>query len=199
MNNGKPNPIIQKDIMRYRKNSLGANLALLGLACGCIYFLVLYAQVKNNNFYYTWVIAFDVIYNLFFLLLTFLFSEQVKAYNSKLFILQMIVGAFQIGRIFWLPLTGLIAGAISVGTFIAMLVALALSGVLIIASGIIGFIRSKQVESLVEGIEDGSIDLDAALKEEVCSDDIPGGSEAIDAELKKAEALTDNEGGEKNA
>lgn len=166
MNSQKPNPVVQKDIMRYRKNSFASTLALLGLACGCVYFLTLYAQVKNSNFYYTWQIAFDVIYNLFFLLLTFLFSEQVKAYNSKLFILQMLVGAFQFGRIFWLPLSGLNAGAIDGGTFAGMTIFLALSGALIIASGVIGLIRSKQVEQFVKDVEAGRVDLDAELKKD---------------------------------
>ena len=162
----KTNPIIQKDILRYTKNTLAANLALAGLACGCLYFLVLYSQVKNNDFYYTWAIAFDVIYNLFFLLFTFLFSEQVKSYNSKLFPMQLIVGALQVARIFWLPLTGLIAEAITAGTFIAMAVFLAASGALIIASAIIGFIRAKSVSDLVKKIENGTIDIDAELKKE---------------------------------
>ena len=50
------NPVLQKDVMRYKKNKFGANLALIGLALGCIYFLSLYSQVKNDNFYYTWAI-----------------------------------------------------------------------------------------------------------------------------------------------
>lgn len=160
------NPVISKDIMRYKKNKLGANLALAGLACGCVYFLVLYAQVKNENFYYNWSIAFDVIYNLFFLLLTFLFSEQVKNYDSKLFVLQLLVGAFQIARIFWLPYTGLHAEKISREIFAVMAVALGASGALILASGIIGYIRSKTVRVFVNDLEKGDIDLDAALKEE---------------------------------
>ncbi|MDE7329638.1 MAG: hypothetical protein K2N30_00875, partial [Clostridia bacterium] len=134
------NPVIQKDIMRYKKNKLASSLALLGLVCGCGYFVVLYAQVKNSNFYYTWEIAFDVVYNLFFLLFTFLFSEQVKNYNSKMFPLQVIVGALQVARIFWLPLTGMLASAISWGTFLAMTLFLAASGALIILSGVICFI-----------------------------------------------------------
>lgn len=160
------NPVIQNDIQRYKKNKFGANLALLGLACGCLYFLVLYAQVKNKNYYYNWSIAFDVIYNLFFLLFVFLFSEQVKNYNSKLFPLQLIVGALQIARIFWLPLGGLTAEAINWGTFLAMTIALAASGALIIASGVIGFIRSKSVENFNKKLESGEVDLDAELKKE---------------------------------
>lgn len=162
----KSNPVIKNDVMRYKKNKLGANLALLGLVCGCAYFLVLYAQVKNENFYYTWAIAFDVIYNLFFLLFTFLFSEQVKNYDRKLFIVQEIVGLLQIARIFWLPLTGFMANAVTLGVFLAMTIALALSGVLIIASGVIGYVRSKAVENFTKQLENGEVDLDAALKEE---------------------------------
>ena len=170
------NPIVQNDIMRYRKNKLGANLALLGLALGCLYFLVLYAQVKNNNFYYTWEIAFDVIYNLFFLLFVFLFSEQVKNYKRKLFPAQLILGALQIARIFWLPLKGITntilnaAGeevtVITSGTFILMTVCLAASGALIIASAIIGFIRAKSVEDFAKKVEAGEVDLEGELKKE---------------------------------
>lgn len=160
------NPIIQKDILRYKKNSLAGNLALLGLACGCVYFLTLYGQVKNNNFYYNWSIAFDVIYNLFFMLFTFLFSEQVKGYDSKMFPMQMVVGAFQIGRIFWLPLTGLIAEAINIGVFLVMAIALAASGALIIVSGVLGFIRSREVAQFVKQVEEGAIDIDAELAKE---------------------------------
>ncbi|MDE5667743.1 MAG: hypothetical protein K2I29_05830 [Clostridia bacterium] len=160
------NPVIQKDIMRYKKNKFGANLAILGLALGCLYFLVLYAQVKNNDFYYTWQIAFDVIYNLFFLLFVFLFSEQVKNYKRKLFPLQIVVGVLQIARIFWLPFTGMLASAITWATFLAMAIFLAASGACIIASAIIGFIRSKEVDEFSKKLEAGEVDLEVELKKE---------------------------------
>lgn len=166
MSNRQSNKIIKDDILRYKKNKLAANLALLGIACGCLYFLVLYAQVKNGDYYYTWWIAFDVIYNLFFLLFTFLFSEQVKSYNRKMFPMQLIVGILQIARIFWLPLCGYLAEAISIGSFLAMAIFLAASGLLIIASAVDGFIRSKAVETFTKHLEDGSVDIDAELKKE---------------------------------
>ncbi|MDE6586174.1 MAG: hypothetical protein K2K80_05805 [Clostridia bacterium] len=168
------NPVIQNDIQRYKKNKLGATLALLGLVCGCLYFLVLYAQVKNGNYYYNWSIAFDVVYNLFFLLFVFLFSEQVKNYNSKLFPMQVIVGALQVARIFWLPLGGLTAEAINWGTFLAMTIFLAASGALIIASGVIGFIRSNSVKAFNKKLENGEVDLEAELKKE---DNLAGGAQ----------------------
>ena len=165
------NPVIQHDIMRYKKNKLGANLALLGIVFGCIYFLILYAQVKNNNFYYTWEIAFDVIYNLFFLLFVFLFSEQVKNYKKKLFPAQLILGVLQIARIFWLPLKGITnmngdVTVITTSTFILMTVCLAASGACIIASAIIGFIRAKAVEDFAKKVAAGEVDLDGELKKE---------------------------------
>lgn len=165
------NPVIQHDIMRYKKNKLGANLALVGLALGCLYFLILYAQVKNGNFYYTWEIAFDVIYNLFFLLFVFLFSEQVKNYKRKLFPAQLIFGILQIARIFWLPLKGIInmngdTTVITSVTFILMTVCLAASGACIIASAVIGFIRAKAVEDFAKKVEAGEVDLEGELKKE---------------------------------
>jgi hypothetical protein len=158
--------IIKKDVLRYKKNKLASNLALLALVCDCIYFIVLYAQVKNDGFYYKWSIAFDVIYNLFFMLFTFLFSEEVKNYRSKYTIFQTITGALQIGRAFWLPLTGYLAGAITVAAYVVMMVALIASGVLQIASACIGFIRAKSLEAFTKQLENGEVDLDAVLKEE---------------------------------
>lgn len=160
------NPVIQNDVMRYKKNKAASSLALTGLALGCLYFLVLYSQVKNNNFYYTWEIAFDVIYNLFFLLFVFLFSEQVKNYNRKLFPLQVAVGALQIARIFWLPFKGILNSAVAAGDFVAMTVFLAASGACIIASAAIGFIRAKSVENFSAKLERGEIDLDGELRKE---------------------------------
>jgi hypothetical protein len=182
------NPVIEKDVLRYRKNKLSANLALLGLVFGCIYFMVLYAQVKNENFYYTWAIAFDVIYNLFFLLLTFLLSEEVKNYRRKLFVLQMILGALQIARIFWLPLTGFINNAVEISSFLWMALSLACSGGLIIASGIIGYIRSKSLEEFTAQVEKGEVDLDAALA-----------SEGDAFATNKVDSDNTTEGGETNA
>lgn len=162
--NNQINPVIKSDILRYKKNKLGANLALLGLAAGCVYFLILYSQVNNNNYYYKWSIAVDVIYNLFFLLFVFLFSEQVKGYDRSLFPAQMVVGLLQFARIFWLPLSGFRDKAIDAVTFVGLTVFLAISGACIIASGIIGFIRSKEVADFSKKVENGEINIDETLK-----------------------------------
>lgn len=172
------NPVIKDDIQRYKKNKFAANLALLGIVFCCAYFIVLYAQVKNNDYYYKWPIAIDVIYNLFFLLFVFLFSEQVKNYDRKLFWAQVIFGAMQIVRIFWLPLAGVAetaypklanviytGKALSSGAFISMVVFLAASGACVIASAVIGLIRAKSLENFNKKIESGEVSIEATLKE----------------------------------
>ena len=185
MKNKAPvNPIIKEDIQRYKKNKLGANLALLGIVFECIYFIVLYSQLDKNSafFYYKWPIAIDVIYNLFFLLFVFLFSEQVKNYDRKLFWFQLVVGVMQIVRIFWLPLAGITntvyinmtnivlgeAGYVkelSSGTFLALTISLAASGACVIASSIIGLFRSKSLENFNKKIESGEVSVEATLKQ----------------------------------
>ena len=178
MKKASVNPVIKDDIQRYTKNKLASSLALLGIVFCCAYFIVLYAQVKNNNYYYKWPIALDVIYNLFFLLFVFLFSEQVKNYNRKMFWFQMFFGAMQFVRIFWLPLAGVtetvypsLAGVnyngkvLGSGAFICMVVFLAASGAFVIASGIIGYIRSKSLENFSKQIENGEVSVEATLKE----------------------------------
>lgn len=176
------NPVIKDDIQRYKKNKLASSLALLGIVFACVYFMVLYGQVKNDRFYYKWPIAIDVVYNLFFLLFVFLFSEQVKNYNRKMFWVQIAFGVMQFVRIFWLPLAGITdtvyikmvdlysetyeyQAVLSTGTFAVLVVGLAGSGVCVIASAIIGYIRSKSLETFMHKIETGEVSVDATIRE----------------------------------
>ncbi len=177
------NPVIQNDIQRYKKNKLGSMLALLGIVFACIYFMFLYAEINNGGFYYKWPIAIDVIYNLLFLLFVFLFSEQVKNYNSKMFYVQLAFGVMQFVRIFWLPLAGITETAyidmtgieyaagtgysavLSGGTFAILVIGLAGSGACVIASAVVGLIRSKSLENFNKKLESGEISVEATLKE----------------------------------
>lgn len=172
------NPVIKDDIQRYTKNKLGSMLALLSIVFCCAYFIVLYAQVKNGNYYYKWPIALDVIYNLFFLLFAFLFSEQIKNYDRKMFWAQLAFGVMQVVRIFWLPLAGVsetvyskladmpyTGKVLGSGAFICMVIFLAASGACLIASAVIGYIRSKSLEDFNKKVESGEVSVDAVLKE----------------------------------
>ena len=176
------NPVIKDDIQRYKKNKLASMLALLGIAFACVYFMFLYAEVKNDDFYYKWPIAVDVVYNLFFLLFVFLFSEQVKNYNRKMFWVQIVFGVMQIVRIFWLPLAGItetayikLAGiklgyagykpVIEMSSFLIYAISLAASGACVIASAVLGYIRSVSLENFNKKLESGEVSVEATLKQ----------------------------------
>ena len=194
-NKANVNPVIKEDIQRYKKNKLASMLAILGIVFCCIYFVVLYADTDKNSieYFYKWPFAIDVIYNLLFLLFVFLFSEQVKNYNRKMFWLQLAFGVMQIVRIFWLPLAGITETAYSkivgveyvdkelaFGSFVVMAVSLAASGACVVASAVIGFIRAKSLENFNAKLASGEVDIDATLK-------------ALDAEdNKKATAVAEN-------
>lgn len=172
------NPILQNDIQRYKKNKLASALALLGIAFACIYFMFLYAELDNDDYYYKWPIAIDVIYNLIFMLVIFLCSEQVKNYDRRMFYVQIGLGVMQFVRIFWLPLAGITetvyvdltkitynGAVLSMGTFAILLIGLAGSGACVIASAIVGFVRSKNLENFNKKLESGEISVEATLKE----------------------------------
>lgn len=195
------NPVIQNDIQRYKKNKLGSSLALFGIVFACVYFIFLYAQVKNENYYYRWPIAIDVVYNLIFLLVIFLCSEQVKNYDRKMFYVQIILGVMQFVRIFWLPLAGITETAyvkladveyrgavLSTGTFAILAVGLAGSGACVIASAVIGFIRSKNLENFQKKIESGEVSVEATLKELDKADETTAQVSATETEKVAEEA-----------
>jgi FtsH-binding integral membrane protein len=164
----KNNPIIQKDIMRYKKNKLSANLALLGLALSCLYFLLIYGQYASavETYFFKIHLGASVIYNLVFLLAVFYASEGVKNYKTSVCYVLFVVAVLQVARIFYFPLQSYNAGAITASTLTLCIVYLAVSAACIAASGAIGLIRSIQHKQFIADIENGKVDIDAALAEE---------------------------------
>ena len=63
------NPVIQDDILRYKKNKFAANFALLALVFNCLYFMLFYSI--NITGLYTILLGLSVIANLFILLIGF--------------------------------------------------------------------------------------------------------------------------------
>ena len=173
--------ILQNDILRYKTNKLPANLALLGLVFNVLYFCLLYgfktvyvSDGVTTNFVRI-EIGISVILTLVTLLTTFLASEGIKGYNKKFSIVLLVLAAFQILRIFGYPLYGLqndlltipyfwIRPTTSTFEFIMMLVWLLASAACLIASAVLGYIRSVQLEKHVAAIESGELNIEAVLK-----------------------------------
>ena len=142
---------LKKDRMRFKTNSLSSNLALLAVVINVLYFVCIYKS-DVSNYYYTFNIGLSVMYNLVFMLAAFLSSIGVKNYKINFSIVLIVVGALQVVRIFGIPMNAHNT-MVTIGSeerrvmtdyqFIRTLVYLIGSAALLIASGVIGIIRTK--------------------------------------------------------
>lgn len=175
--------IIQKDIMRYKTNKLAANLALLGLAFNCLYFMLFYSM--NNSYFYTIEIGISVILTLVVLLLVFYSSVGVKGYVKKFSYVLWVLAGIQILRLIFGPvfaasgITWFLSGSFenvmtnhyfgidldTTACCILLVLYLALSAGCLIASGIVGFVRSTKLSHFNKQLENGEVSVEKAIKE----------------------------------
>ena len=94
---------IQRDRMRFTKNTLSSGLALLAILFNILYFVSIYKS-DVGSYYYNILIGASILYNLIFMLVVFLSSEGVKGYKTSFAYVLLVVGALQILRIFILPM-----------------------------------------------------------------------------------------------
>ncbi len=146
--------VIKKDRMRFTKNTLSSTLCYVAILFNVLYFANIYST-DVGSYYYTIKIGASVIYNLLFLLFTFLCSEGVKNYSKGYSIFLLIIGAMQIVRIFDIPMTAhntvISLNKVEVAVmddkqFILLVVYLVVSAACCIAAGIVGLIRTLTLE-----------------------------------------------------
>lgn len=135
------------DRMRYTKNTASSRLAILAIVFDVLFFISLYKS-DVGTYYYTILIGASIIYNLVFLLATFLASEGVKNYQRNYSWLMLALGAGQIVRIFIYPVqahSAVVSGAqvMGDGQFIRMVIYLVLSAVCLLAGSVINWRKSK--------------------------------------------------------
>ena len=109
------NATLGDDILRYKKNKLAGNLALLGIVFNCLYFMLLYSV--NDPFLYKLLVGISIICTLAVLLAGFYASEAIKGYDKKFSIVLIVLAVVQIIRIFILPLQGLNQSALNTHYF----------------------------------------------------------------------------------
>lgn len=134
--------------MKYKTDRLAYTLAILGLLINVLYFSTFYKN--NDNFYYTWKLGISVLYNLVFMLLVFLFAEEVKHYHRAYAVALSIIGVLQIARIFIYPQAAFEASVLTPNVHIMLCVYLGISGVLLISSGICSWIKSTILLSFIK-------------------------------------------------
>lgn len=153
--------LIQRDRMRYIKNSGCANLCYLGLLFNVFYFVLIYRQ-DVGEYYYKIQIGASIIYNLIFMLAVFLSSEAVKNYKKNYSIVLLVTGVMQIVRIFVIPLqahthqtlvNGVETTVMTGKTFTLCVVYLGVSAATLLFSAVLNFIRCSALEAHVKSLE----------------------------------------------
>lgn len=151
---------IQRDRMRFIKNSLSANLALLGIIFDVFYFVSIY-QSDVDVYYYNILIGASIVYNLVFMLAVFLSSEGVKNYKKNYSYVLAVVGVLQFVRIFIIPTRAhsatILIGEEEIvvmqnGQFMWVTVCLVLSGVCLIASAAVNYIKCRELSEHLESL-----------------------------------------------
>lgn len=145
------NKAIKLDRMRYAKNAFSARLTYLAILFNVLYFVSIY-ESDVGSWYYQILIGASIVYNLLFMLITFLASEGVKSYKESYAWLLLGAGVGQIVRIFILPMQAYQATVtISKVTYPVMkapqltfcIICLAASAVCCFAAGAVGVYRSR--------------------------------------------------------
>ncbi len=145
------------DRMRYTKNTTSSRLALLAIVFDVLFFISLYKS-DVGTYYYTIMIGASIIYNLVFLLATFLCSEGVKSYQVSYSWAMMVLGALQIARIFIIPMDAhrtmvSNAPAMGDGQFIRIVIYLSLSAVCLFAGAIINLNKSRALSAHLASLQ----------------------------------------------
>lgn len=145
--------LIKVDRMRYTKNKLSSNLALLAILFDVFYFVSIYKS-DVSTYYYNILVGGSVIYNLIFMLAVFLSSEGVKTYNKKYSYLLIVVGIIQFIRIFIIPARAHAAVVtiakqerivMETAQFVRCIIYLCLSGFCCLSAAVVGLVRSNRL------------------------------------------------------
>ena len=149
------------DRMRFTKNTLSSNLALLAIIFDVCFFISIY-ESDVGSWYYTILVGGSILYNLIFMLAAFLSSEGVKNYKIGYSYLMIVLGIIQIARIFIYPVKAHNAvvtiqeQAVTVmegGQFTRVVLYLALSAACLFAGAVVGIIRSRALAGHLATLE----------------------------------------------
>ncbi|MBR0133080.1 MAG: hypothetical protein IJM14_08400 [Lachnospiraceae bacterium] len=153
---------IKKDRLRFTKNKFSANMIILAIVANALYFVNIYRS-DVGNYYYRILIGASIVYNLVFMLAAFLSSEGIKNYKLGYGIVSIVLGAIQVGRIFYLPLKAYraanpVVGAktatvMTKGQFTYAAVCLCISAGLLVLAGVMGIIKTRTLNSYCAELE----------------------------------------------
>lgn len=150
---------IKLDRMRYTKNTTSSRLALLAIVFDVLFFISIY---KSNvgTWYYNILMGASIIYNLVFMLATFLSSESVKNYKAEYSYVMIVLGVLQIVRIWIYPMTAHAAvvnnePVMGTAQFVRVIIYLVLSAASLFAGAVINLNKSRALASRIASLEAG--------------------------------------------
>ena len=153
--------MIQRDRMRFIRNSMSANLCYLGILFNVFYFVNLY-QSDVGTYYYQIFIDASIVYNLLFLLIVFLASEAVKNYVKSYSYLLICVGIMQVVRVFYIPMRahaamtaveGMDVPVMGDGQFYLLVVFLLISALCLLISAVVNLTKCRELSEHMKTLE----------------------------------------------
>ena len=152
---------IQLDRMRYTKNTLSANLALLAIFFNVCFFISIY-ESDVGSWYYNILVGASILYNLIFMLAAFLSSEGIKNYKTSYGYMMIVLGVIQLFRITIYPMKAYNAvvtiqeqsvAVMSQGQYMRVMLYLALSAACLFAGAVIGISRSRALAAHIASLD----------------------------------------------
>ena len=152
---------VKLDRMRFIKNTASSRLALLAIVFDVLFFVSIYKS-DVGSYYYNILIGASILYNLIFMLATFLASEGVKNYKRSFSWLMLVLGVIQVLRIFIIPtsahsatvsVTGADVQVMGDAQFIRVTVYLMLSAVCLFSGALINLNKSRALAAHVASLD----------------------------------------------
>ena len=149
---------LKLDRMRYVKNTASSRLCYLAILLNVLYFVSIYKS-DVGSWYYQILVGGSIVYNLLFMLITFLASEGVKNYQESYSKELFVLGTLQVCRIFILPMqahaasvkiSGAETAVMGDGQFIRCIVYLTGSAACLIVSGIINMRKAAALKHHIQ-------------------------------------------------
>lgn len=159
--NREEEKLIERDRLRFTKNGLSASLVYLAILFNVLFFVSIYKS-DVGSWYYSILIGASILYNLIFMLIAFLASEGIKNYKFSFSIVLCVLGLVQVCRIFIFPmmahgstvsLQGVDVVVMDDGQFIRCIIYLLASAACLIASAVIGAVKSRALAAHMATIE----------------------------------------------
>ncbi len=151
------------DRMRYEQNKLSADLAILAIVFNGLFFISIYRS-DVGTYYYNMLLGASIVYNMLFMLFTFLVAEGSKKYHIAYSYGAIILGLLQFARIAVYPLKAHGASAVvldqtlnvmSDAQYTRTVIYLIASGVSLIMSAVIGITRALTLKAHLRSLGAG--------------------------------------------